>query len=288
MEIKLETVTSSSGSSFAAREKRMRRFRGTYHFHPEVELTAIVKGSGLRLIGDDLSAFTTGDLVLIGSNLPHRYVTDEHAKVVTHARVIQFAPDLLGEKFWQSVELGASRRMLQRASRGMTFPPSVCQQALTLILKLFQASHLQRLVHLLEVLDLLATSSGSRAIASNGYVCSAELHDATKLNRAIEHIHKHLTGPLTLTEISEVLQVSPATCNRLFNRLMGKSFKEFLVDVRISHACRLLVGSSDPVIEVAGKSGFRNLSNFNRLFKARQHESPRAYRKRLQLDSGRR
>ena len=280
MKIKLETVRSSADSSFAIREKRTRSFKGTYHFHPEIELTEIVQGSGARLVGDDISPFAPGDLVLIGANLPHRYVTDEAANAMSHARVIQFSPDFLGQVFWDSVEMNRVRRLFADASRGLEFSSSAAKSSHAIISRLFEASGLPKLICLLELLDFLSDNQKPRPIASAGYVCSADRTEASKISKALDYVQQHMRDPITLEEITELLDVSPATCNRLFRKSLGKTFKDFLIDIRISHSCRLLVETADPIIHVAEASGFRNLSNFNRLFKARKNESPSAYRKR--------
>ena len=285
MRIKFETVRSSTGSSFAVREKKARKFPGTYHFHAEIELTEIVRGSGVRLIGDDISPFNADDLVLIGANLPHRYVSDEQCNIMSHARVIQFSPHFLGELFLDSVEMARTRRLLADASRGLTFSPSITAQAHRLISQIFESTELKKLIRLLELLDVLGSSASSQAIASAGFVCTADMTEANKINKALNYVQDNLREPITLDEVSELLDVSPATCNRLFRKSLGKTFKDFLVDARIGHSCRLLLETGDPIITIAQSSGFRNLSNFNRLFKSRKNQSPRAYRKRAKANT---
>ncbi|MEM8679289.1 MAG: AraC family transcriptional regulator, partial [Planctomycetota bacterium] len=140
------------------------------------------------------------------------------------------------------------------------------------------------LLHLLELLELLASAKRGQPIASGGYVCAADLTDANNVSKALSFMHAHLSEPITLDEVSEVLGVSPATSNRLFRRSLGKSFKEFLVYLRIAHACRLLAETEDSIIHVAQASGFGNLANFNRLFKSRKRKTPRDFRSGVQAE----
>ena len=285
MRVRFEKIRANLDSSFAVREKKTRRFKGTYHFHPEIELTQIVAGTGDRLIGDEISPFQPCDLVLIGSNLPHRYVSDAACKTMLHARVIQFSSHFLGESFLRSTELAGTRRLLAKASRGLSFSSSVVTQADRLISQLFETKGLPKLIRLLELLDLLGSCQKPRPIASAGYVCTADTADAGKINKALNYVQENMHEPITLDEVSRLLDVSPATCNRLFRKTLGKTFKDFLIDARISHACKLLLETSDSVLHIAESSGFQNLSNFNRLFKTRKEESPSAYRKRAKANT---
>jgi len=284
MRIKFENISSNTGSSFAVREKKERRFRGTYHFHPEIELTQIVVGRGLRLIGDDISSYSADDLVLIGRNLPHRYVSDGSSETMSHARVIQFSPEFLGSTFLDSAEMIGPRRLIAEASRGLCFSPKVVANADQILRQLFDSKGMHRLLLLLELLDLLASGRKFRKIASAGFVSNVDKYESNKINRAINYLNDNLQDPITLDEIAALLDVSPATCNRLFRKSLGKPFKDFLIEVRVSYACKLLLESSEPIINVAWACGFRNLSNFNRLFKTRKKKTPSAYRKHAMIN----
>lgn len=278
MKISFEKVISDSGSSFAFKEKKERGFQGHYHFHPEVELTQIRQGRGVRLVGDDISAFQEGDLVLIGANLPHRYTSDPDGGAWSQARVIQFAEDTLGAGVLHAPECREISRMLEQASRGLRFRSEAAFRADQLLQGIGSSTGFVRLDKLLQLLDFLATCGQAEPIASAGYISNLNTLESDKVNRALDFIHRHMQDPLTMEQMADCLNVSPATCNRLFRKSLGKPFKAFLLEVRISHACKLLVETDASIISTAHDSGFPNLSNFNRQFRAHKGKTPREYR----------
>lgn len=281
MKIAFEKVISDSGSSFATREKRERGFKGIYHFHPELELTQILKGGGHRFVGDNISPFAEGDLVLLGPNLPHRYTSDPGDHHLARARVVQFSEDHLGGGILTAPESADITLLLERASRGLSFGRKTSKRADEALAQLFAAKGFRRLICLLEVLELLATCRDARPICSAGYISNLSSFESDKVNSALNYLHKHLEDPLSLTDMAKHLKMSPSSCNRLFKKSLGKSFKSLLIEVRVSHACKLLVETDATIIVIAQQCGFTNLSNFNRRFKDFSGTTPRDYRARL-------
>lgn len=278
MKISFEKVLSDSGSSFAMKEKREQGFKGHYHFHPEIELTQILQGTGVRLVGDDISPFREGDLVLIGTNLPHRYTSDPVAGAWSRARVIQFSEDSLGGGVLHAPECVEIAQMLERASRGICFREEALVQADRFLQQICSSTGFSRLDGLLELLHSLATSGSGEPVSSAGYISNLNTFESDRVNLALDHIHRHMQEPLKLDQMAARLKVSPATCNRLFRKSLGKPFKAFLLEVRISHACKLLLETDATIISIAHDCGFFNLSNFNRQFKSQKGKTPREYR----------
>lgn len=278
MKISFEKVISDSGSSFAVKDRKERGFKGVYHFHPEIELTQILKGKGVRLVGDDISPFRDGDLVLIGANLPHRYTSDPDGGSWSQARVIQFAEATLGGGVLDAPECVEIARMLEAASRGLFFGGGTAVEADGLLEQLFASNGFARLSKLMELLHYLATSGKGVPVSSAGYISTINTFESDKINIALDYIHRQMQEPLTMERMAACLMVSPATCNRLFRKSLGKPFKAFLLEVRISHACKLLLETDATIISIAHDCGFFNLSNFNRQFKAQKGNTPREYR----------
>ena len=280
MKIVFEKIVPGAGNSFAILDKRATAFDGRFHFHPEVEITLIESSSGRRVVGDSIEPFAPGDLVLIGENLPHQYVSDPSARdVPAVAKVIQFRPDFLGGDAW--LELPEFKRiaaMLQRATRGLRFGAPTTSGASQLIRQLFAASDVKRLALLLELLDVLARDSNAAPVASAGYLSKINTREGDAIDRALEYLNTNYTEPITLENLARHLHVSPATCNRLLQKSIGRSFKTALIEIRVSHACRLLLETDQPILDIAYASGFANLSNFNRRFKELKGRSPREYR----------
>lgn len=278
MKIVRERIIPEPGRSFATLDKRAPAFDGRFHFHPENEITLIESSMGRRVVGDSIESFEPGDLVLLGENLPHQYVSDSSRQIPAQAKVIQFRTDFMGEALLKLPEFSRVAAMLTRAARGLKFSSDITQDAAQLIGQLFRASHAQRLLLLLQLLDVLSRDSRSVPIASAGYVANLSTREGDAIDRALEYMNDNFREPLTLHSLCRHLHVSPATCNRLLQKSLGRSFKSFLNEVRISHACRLLLETDKSVLDVAYTSGFTNLSNFNRRFKELKHYTPREYR----------
>lgn len=278
MKIAFEKVITDQGSSFLCREKHERGFKGIYHFHPELELTQIVKGSGHRFVGDNLSLFNDGDLVLLGTNLPHRYTSDTGDRLWARARVIQFSEDYFGGGVLTAPECAEITRLLERASRGLVFSGGTAREADRRLSRVFATRGFGRLVLFLELLQSLAASKEAAPICSAGYVSKLNSFESDKVNTALDFLQKHLDDRLAMEELAAHLQISPSTCNRLLQKSIGKSFKALLLEMRISHACKLLVETDATIICIAQQCGFTNLSNFNRRFKKFSGTTPRHYR----------
>ena len=277
MKIIFEKIIPQAGSSFAILDKRSRRFDGRFHFHPEFEITLIERSSGRRVVGDSIERFAPGDLVLLGQDLPHQYASDPHESVAA-AKVIQFRQELLGERWLELPEFRRISAILRRADRGLKFSARTTHAAVKLIGPLFAATEAARLLILLQLLDLLGRDTRAEPIASAGYVRKINTREGDAIDRALRYLDAHFTEPLTLEDVCKYLQVSPATCNRLFRKSIGQSFKSALINIRISRACRLLLSSDESIVDVAFSSGFTNLSNFNRRFKELKGLTPKAYR----------
>ena len=291
MKIVFEKIVPAAGSSFALLDKRAARFDGRFHFHPEVEITLIESSTGRRVVGDSIEPFAPGDLVLLGTNLPHQYVSDPASATATGARrrslarakVIQFRMDFLGGDWLDLPEFRDIHSMLRRAARGLRFADETTSAAAPLIGRIFGASgagaSAGRVILLLELLDLLAADPTAAApIASAGYVSKINTREGDAIDRALQYLNQNYDQLVTLEDLAHHLHVSPATCNRLLQKSIGRSFKTALIEIRISHACRLLLETDQPIVEVALASGFTNLSNFNRQFKDLKDHTPREYR----------
>jgi len=269
-------------SSFAVVDKRVRAFDGRFHLHPEIEITLIERSSGRRVVGDNVDSFAPGDLVLLGENLPHQYVSDAASDdTLAVAKVIQFRPDLLAENLLRLPEFKRIAALLKQSARGRRFGDETVKKARHFIARIFTVTGPKRMLLLMELLDVLSRDSLSTPIESAGYVSRISTREGDTIDRALHYLNANFTEAVTLKDVCRHLHVSPATCNRLFRKSIGRSFKTALIEVRISHACRLLLETDQPIVEVAASSGFTNLSNFNRHFKELKRHTPRAFRNLL-------
>ena len=285
MKVVYEKVVAPIDSSFAVVDKRAFAFDGKYHFHPEIEITLIESGVGRRVVGDKIDSFAPGDLVLLGPNLPHQYVTEprpprpRRESPLAAAKVIQFLPDIFNDALLRLPELARVAEMLKRSTRGLSFSGEAAERSRQIIARLFAARGARRLLLLLELLDTMSLDARAAAtIASAGYSTNITPREGDLTDRTLQYLGRRYAEPITLAHLCDHLHVAPATCTRLLRKSVGRSFKTLLHEIRISHACRMLLETSRPISDAAFASGFQNLSNFNRHFKKLKGCTPREYR----------
>ncbi len=277
----LERVALQPGESFACREFRLPRFNSPWHFHPELELTLIEHSHGLRFVGDSLKRFEAGDLVLLGSNLPHHWNNPPEWRGTARSIVVQFRSDLLGPNWLEISELGAIKRLLARAGRGVHFSGKAAATAAARMRAMTGLTGFARLQLLLETLHGLASAAGAQPLASAGFAPVLNVEDESRLGRVIDYVNRMAAEGVQQRDAARRAGLSPAAFSRYFRKKMGHTFEAFVNEVRVGRICRALIEESDrSVAEVAFAAGYNNLANFNRQFRRRTGLSPVAYRKK--------
>lgn len=252
-----------------------------WHFHPEHQLTLAIRSQGHRIVGDNLAPLRDGDLVLIGSNLPHVWHQDEsrgsdnHA---VHAIVIRFEEEFLGREFLGKPEMESVARLLQRARRGLLVTGRTRDSVARRIESLAQAQGLARLVDLLAILDALARSKELKPLASAGYAPVLRHEDQDRMERVCDFIHSHLTGNIERDQLARIAHLSAGAFSRFFKSRTGKTVPEYVNELRVGRACRMLAEEKLNITDIALDCGFRNLANFNRRFRDIVKMTPSAYR----------
>jgi AraC-like DNA-binding protein len=274
--------------SFTAYHRVEAEFPFAWHYHAELELTWIEAGSGSRIVGDHAEPYQTGDLVLLGRDLPHTW-SSEHPRRRAGAHravVVQFSAELFAQGGTATeAEFGPLRDLLRRASRGLAFPAGLARAVQAELLALCTLRGLEAWCALARLLDRLARAPEARPLASPTYVPSPGQGPRRRHERALACIEAQLTDPtLDLPRVARAVHLSPAAFSRFFRRQAGATFVAYLNAARVAHAARLLVETEQSVAAIAFASGFGNLSNFNRRFRAEHGEAPLAYRRRFERD----
>jgi AraC-like DNA-binding protein len=255
-----------------------------WHFHDEYELILVRQSGGYRMVGDNLAALRPNDLVLVGPNLPHIYQNDETGPgraMPVEAVVIQFVESCVGGVLARLPALAPVRQLLQRARLGLRFTGSTRDRVDKLMNTLVAAEGLPRVLRFLHLLETLAESQEFQTLASRGFAEQASPLDQERMNRVCRHIHERLEHPLSLTELARLTHLSPGAFSRFFHAHTGRTFPQFVNELRLGRACRLLAEGEMNVTEVAFACGFENLSNFNRQFRRLKRTTPSAYRQAL-------
>jgi AraC-like DNA-binding protein len=271
-------------SSFNIRQNKGPNFYNQWHFHPEIELIYIHKGTGTRFIGNNISRFESNELTLIGSNLDHMWRCDPEyflkgSKLIAEVTVIYFHRDFLGDRFFNSPELKRINSLLEKAKQGIKITGATKHQIRDLISGLPDANGLERIVTLLTILDKIAATKEKQFINSMYHPVKFEEAEANRLNKIFHHTLTNFQKKISLTEIASVGNLSPKAFCRYFKSKTRKTYYNFLLEVRIAHACNLLLEKDMTVYEVCYESGFNNLSNFNRYFKKIMNKTPFEYKK---------
>ncbi len=276
----LETTPLSAGESFHCEEVRGRGYGARWHFHPEVQLTLVLKSSGYRFVGDNISPLATGDLVLVGANLPHVWHQDASraGQDAVHAIVVRFREEFLGDHFLQSPELDGVRRLLKRAARGVQITGATRETVAVLVQELTTRRSLERLLKLLEILQILATSRHLRPIASANFSPELRDSDTVRMQRVMHFIHDHLDGVVERESVARCAALSAGAFSRFFKTRTGKTLPQYVNELRIGNACTRLRDGEAKVADIALGCGFENLANFNRQFRAVTGMSPSEYR----------
>jgi AraC-like DNA-binding protein len=254
---------------------------GERHRHSALELTWIERGAGVRFVGDSAAPFEDGDLVLLGSDLPHLWVSSGPRRAgAVKATVIQFPPELLTQPVLP--ELSSLRPLAARAGQGLQITGPTRARVTERLMALPDAAPLGRLAGLIEILQQLANGGadlGAVATSPLRHAAHAAVRDR-RIDRVIAWIHQHLGAELTVDDAAAVAHVSPAAFSRFFHRETGKTYTRYVNDLRCSEACVRLRQTALPIATIAADCGFRTLSHFNRQFQARVGSTPRGYRQR--------
>lgn len=277
-------------NSYSARHDKLPNFGTVWHYHPELELHYVIKGEGVRLIGDNISNFSAGEIILLGQNLPHTWRCREeyfehNPELSIEAVVIHFLPDCLGPHLLQLPEAYLLPRLFEKAQTGMLINGSARESLASLMLAAVNATNLDRLIILLTMLKILAETTDFKPIATFQQVIPKNSEpDNVRLNKVWTYTLTHYKKEISLEEIAAVANLSVTSFCRYFKLLTKKTYYDFLIEIRVSHACRLLIENMLPTEVVCFECGFNNVSNFYRHFKKVTGLTPLLY-KRQYLNS---
>lgn len=279
MKAQLEPIASTEETSLHSRLIAELTFRHPMHYHPEIELTYIVRSKGTRVIGDHVGNFDEGDLCLIGADLPHLYTNTVAPTQGAQAEVLQFHRHFSNGFIDATPELLPFARLLDQAKLGLAFRPETAHQAAPIMSKIREAKGFRRMRLFMELIDCLIHAPDAHSLASPGYTGSISALGSERMQIAYHYIMEHFSEEIDHRALAAMVHLAPESFSRQFKRLTRKTCTAFINDIRLGHACRLLLESDTPITKIAFDCGFRNLSNFNRRFREQYHCSPRDYRR---------
>jgi len=282
MKIMHEQIDFPGRSAVKIKMREMPHFTYPWHFHSEYELLYVIDGSGTSFVADSIEEFQSGDLALIGSTLPHFWRSDEKylnssGQLKVKYIVIQFPPDFLKDEIANYPEYHLIGDLLERASKGIRFSADFARGTEKKIMQLAKSNGFERIIHLQELLQTLAKTNKYKLLAGELY--QHEKHSFTnfRLTKVIQFLTTNYQRKIELENVAEIANLHPAAFCRFFKEKTGKSLSEYVNDMRIGYACRLVIEGKMSVSQISYESGFNNLSNFNRTFKRHTKFTPTEY-----------
>lgn len=255
-------------------------FYSQLHQHIEIQISLILSGEGDLIVGDSISRYEAGNILVFGSQLPHLFRSDTSEVQESHMISLFFSEDSFGQDFFQLVDLKELEPFFENSAFGMKIN-SRHEKIKSIFLKLEQASSFEKVIYLFEILNQINganTSSLSTFIYDRVY----SEDEGSRMNRVMNHAMNHFSNEITLNEIAEIANMTPNAFCRYFKKRTNKTFFQFLLEIRLEHACRLLSRRNDySIAEISDLSGFKNISNFNRKFKEYKNSTPTVFRKEI-------
>ncbi len=279
----LELIQPSFGRSFSIKQfssSNNNDKANFWHFHPELELVYVQGGNGIRHVGNHLSYFNDGDLVFIGSNLPHNGFTDAHTGNRTEV-VVQFRADFLGKSFFQCPEFERIQQLFHRALNGLTFYGNTKESIGQRLEHLAKKSPFESVIELIQILQLLAKSKECQILNAQEYSMSYTKQDNDRAAFIFQYVRDHYKSNISLEAISRLSNLTVSSFCRYFKKLTGKTFTTFVNEFRIIESCKLMSQKNLLIRSIAFEVGFNNFAHFSKHFKLVTGKSPSAYRKGL-------
>lgn len=257
-------------------------FLKVWHYHPELELVLSLKSTGTRFVGDSIKKFDEGDVVLIGNNLPHMWLNDESyfqedSKRIAEDIVIHFNKEFLGLEFLDAHEMKPISELLYKSRYGVKFisPDKKILKGIKKLNKL--GVGFERTLKFIQILNKLAQHSEYELLSSEGFVNSFKQNKNENLDKTYEYIFENFAQPISLNDVANIANMNPSAFSRFFKRVNRKTFSRYLNEVRIGYACKQLIENKSKITTICYESGFNNISNFNRQFRAIKQMSPSEY-----------
>lgn len=282
MNPQLHKISLDSHHSFSAQLEMGLNLNKQWHYHSEIEIIYVIRGSGTLCIGDSVGNFKEDQMFLIGSNVPHmmRPDKDYDPNNPDEVIVIHFLPEIM-DSLLSLPENKAIKDLLKKASYGISIHNETLLVARKMIYQIRFARNTERFIILLQLLNSIACSTYNKLISHTAFGATFHKSDDTRLNRIYHYTLNNFSREITLKEIAEIVHLVPHSFCRYFRSRTKKRYSLFLLEVRISHACKLLTEGDLSIAIISYESGFMNFSNFNRHFKSITNKTPLEYRKQF-------
>lgn len=276
-----EITPLSDKDCFYIAERYKKEFTYPIHSHQEFELNFTEKATGVRrIVGDSVEVVGEYDLVLItGKDLEHVWEQHECKSEEIREITIQFSSDLFFKSFINKNQFDSIRKMLERAQKGICFPMSAILKVYHLLDTLAtEKEGFYAVIKFMTILYELSLCDDARTLSSSSFAKIGMHSDSRRVQKVQDYINDHYKEEIRLSKLADLVGMTSVSFSRFFKLRTGKNLSDFIIDIRLGFATRLLVDSTKSVAEICYECGFNNLSNFNRIFKKKKECSPKEFR----------
>ncbi len=256
-------------------------FDSDTHFHEEYELLYTIQGSGIRFVGDRISDFGPGQLLLVGPWMPHLWKhngADGHNKDVNSIS-IRFTRTFNGQDFFSIPEFFQIVELLEISQKGILFNCDTIHKVAPLLRSMPNLEGAARVISLLEILRNLAEAKDYRTLASSEYTLPKTLYGENRLNRLINYIHENYHRSIDLDAMATEAAMTRSSVCRYFKSRTNKTIFQFINEYRVRKACQFLISGEQSISEICFSTGFNSLTSFNRVFKTYKKVTPSEFKK---------
>ncbi len=280
MKAEFEHIITAANDSFLMKiVERQKRpvLKGAWHYHPDIEITLTLKGRGKRFVGNDISNYGEGDMVMLGRNLPHCWLTRSQSKQV----VIQIPESFYLGSFLKRPEVKEINLLFNKSIKGICFYGNTKEGATDRIHGLLELKGYSKLIALLDLLHYLSVSEEFKLLTPIEYNPELNLLKSERIQKFYSFVLNNYMNDITLEDASNLLSMTKTSLCRFLKSNTQKSFSKILNEVKIAHVCKKLIETDMQVMEICYESGYNDVTNFNRRFKELMSLTPLEYRKRF-------
>ncbi len=274
-----EITPLTPGDCFTIFSRVKEKFDFPLHYHDEYELNLIINAKGAkRVVGGHIEVIDDLELVLVGPNVYHAWFTHQCQSQSITEVTIQFHKDLFDDKFLRRNQLSFVKNMIERSQRGILFSPETIAALKDRIYSLNKKSGFDSVLELLSILHDLSISRNMKTLSDSSFSNEQFHYNSRRIEKVFEYMNSHYNMQITLAEVAKIANMPEASFSRFIKKRTGKTFIDSLNEIRLGHASRMLIDTTNTVAEIAYKCGFNNISNFNRIFKRKKFCIPKDFR----------
>jgi AraC-like DNA-binding protein len=277
MKAELEYISNEPMHSFLVRyveRKHRLDFKSVYHYHPEYELIWTLKGNGRRFIGSNIANYDANELIFLGKNIPHCWITPKPSKQM----VVQMKEDFLGIDFLNTPECINLKHMLENSYRGLQFHGKIKELTQKKMERLYEMSSFPRLLLLLEILNDLAQSDEFEYLSNDTFETASDQKEINRIQTIYNYIHQNYSENIKLEDAMNLVNLSKSAFCKFIKKRTNKTFSQIVNQIRIQKAIELLIDTNKPIMEICYDVGYTDPSYFFKLFQKEMQVSPKQFR----------